>query len=357
MSKAATPAEIKLMDRLEQIRQTLLTEAFADRIDRRLAFWATVSDRRLPLAFMQRTLREILRCSFEELAHTPGVGPKKMASLLMLLERAIAQQPMDGEAEEPLAAPADAKLVTDGPFDPTNVSELVWEHWRQTVRTHGMGQERLGRLAPSLQSLPTVIWDTPLAFYLDLPLAEIRQLRTHGEKRVRVVLEVFHTVHSMLTDVHPKAGLSIRLMPGFVAPIEDWLSELQTRPVPPTADELADHLVWPLLKQLEVDAGATVVELAKTRLGVGAELVSVRQQAKRMNVTRARIYQLLEEAYRVMLIRWPEGRRQLDELAMRLEEQGATPECRDLLSNLRELLYPRKFESLAEHLVLEAVED
>jgi hypothetical protein len=42
---------------------------------------------------------------------------------------------------------------------------------------------------------------------------------------------------------------------------------------------------------------------------------------------------------------------------MRLEEQGATPECRDLLSNLRELLYPRKFESLAEHLVLEAVED
>lgn len=357
MSKAATPAEIKLMDRLEQVRQTLLTEEFADRIDRRLAFWATVSDRRLPLAFMQRTLREILSCSFGDLAHTPGVGPKKMSSLIMLLERAIAQQPTDGEPVDAGAAPVNAKVITDGPFDSANVSELVWEHWRQTVRTHGMGQERLGRLAPSLQSLPTVIWDAPLAFYLDLPLAEIRQLRTHGEKRVRVVLEVFHAVHSMLTDVHPKAGLSIRLMPGFVAPIEDWLSEIQVRPVPPTLEELAENLVWPLLKQLDIDAGSTVVELAKSRLGVGAEVVSVRQQAKRMNVTRARVYQLLEEAYRVMQVRWPEGRRKLDDLAVRLEEEGASPECRDLLSNLRELFYPRKFESLAEHLLLETVEE
>jgi len=357
MTKAATPAEVKLMDRLEQIREMLLTEEFADRIDRRLAFWATTSDRRLPLAFMQRTLREILSCSFQDLAHTPGVGPKKMSSLIMLLERAIVQQPMEGAANEATLPQPDSKQVTDGPFDPMTISELVWEHWRQTVRTHGMGQERLGRLAPSLASLPTVIWDTPLAFYLDLSLADIRRLRTHGEKRVRVVLEVFHAIHAMLIDVHPKAGLSIRLMPGFLSPIEDWLSELQLQTVPPTTDEVANNLVWPLLKQLEVDAGQTVVELAKSRLGIGTDVVSVRQQAKRMNVTRARVYQLLEEAYRVMQIRWPEGRRQLDDLAARLEEQGATPDCRELLSSLRELLYPRKFESLAQHLLLETVEE
>jgi hypothetical protein len=202
-----------------------------------------------------------------------------------------------------------------------------------------------------------VIWDTPLAFYLDLPLAEIRQLRTHGEKRVRVVLEVFHAVHSMLTDVRPNPGLSIRLLPGFVAPIDDWLNEIQVRPVPPTAEELATNLVWPLLRQLDVDCGGTVVELAKARLGVGSETVSVRQQAKRMNVTRARIYQLLEEAYRVMQVRWPEGRSQLDNLATRLEEEGATPECRDLLSNLRELFYPRKFESVAQHLLIDALDE
>ncbi len=357
MSKAATPAEIKLMDRLEQLRQVLLTEEFADRIDRRLAFWATVADRRLPLAFMQRTLREILVSSFEELSRTPGVGPKKMTSLIMLLERAIAQQPMEEEATEPTVAPVDVRVATEGPFAPAQVSELVWERWRQTVRLHGMGQEKLGRLAPSLDSLPTVIWDTPLAFYLDLTLEDIRQLKTHGEKRVRVVLEVFHTVHTMLTDVRPQVGLSIKLMPSFVSPIEDWLSEAQARPLPPTTAEVIDNVVWPLLKQLEVDAGKTVVQLAQARLGVGAEVVSVRQQAKRMNVTRARVYQLLEEAYRVMQIRWPEGSRRLDELAKKADDEGSTPDCCDLLVSLRELFYPRKFESLAEHLLLETAEE
>jgi hypothetical protein len=196
-----------------------------------------------------------------------------------------------------------------------------------------------------------------LASYLDLSVSDIRQLKTHGEKRVRVVLEVFHTVHSMLNEVRPKAGLSIKLMPGFVAPIEDWLSEVQAQPVPPTTDQVTEYLVWPLLKQLEVDAGGTVLELAQSRLGVGADSVSVRQQAKRMNVTRARVYQLLEEAYRVIQVRWPEGRTRLDTLAAKLDEEGATSECRDLLANVRELFFPRKFESLAEHLLAEAAEE
>jgi hypothetical protein len=101
MTKAATPAEIKLMDRLEQLRYTLLSDTYADRVDRRLAFWATASDRRLP--------------PFDELSRTPGVGPKKMSSLIMLLERAIVQQPMDGEITESLPAPEESKVVVEGP--------------------------------------------------------------------------------------------------------------------------------------------------------------------------------------------------------------------------------------------------
>ena len=49
--------------------------------------------------------------------------------------------------------------------------------------------------SPSLQELPTVIWNSPLSTFLDYSLAELRQLKTYGEKRVRVVLEVFHAVH------------------------------------------------------------------------------------------------------------------------------------------------------------------
>ncbi len=51
-----------------------------------------------------------------------------------------------------------------------------------------------------------------------------------------------------------------------------------------------------------------------------------------------------------MSIRWPDGRRQLDEFAQWLDENYAPPKAANLLASLRELLYPLKFDSLAEHL-------
>ena len=39
----------------------------------------------------------------------------------------------------------------------------------------GWGAEKLGRLTPSLQALPSVVWTTTLSFYLDLTLQQILQ--------------------------------------------------------------------------------------------------------------------------------------------------------------------------------------
>ena len=72
--------------------------------------------------------------------------------------------------------PADAP----GQDAPAVASPRASELLTWTVRLHGIGQEKLGRLAPSLQSLPTVIWESPLGFYLDKSLTEIRELKTHG---------------------------------------------------------------------------------------------------------------------------------------------------------------------------------
>ena len=47
-----------------------------------------------------------------------------------------------------------------------------------------------------------MIWNKSLGNYVDRSLAEIRQLRTHGEKRVRVVLEVEYE-RVMLLGVRP----------------------------------------------------------------------------------------------------------------------------------------------------------
>lgn len=354
MAKSPSADDVKLMNSFEAIRRTLLEDENQQRLEKPLAYWVVPSDHRPPLAFLSRSLGDLLSRPYSELAGTAGVGRKKMASLVKLLHRAakdapVTEPPPDTVEEAEVTAKVNGHAEAE--FDPQVVSELVWAKWRETVRRHGVGNELLGRLAPSLQSLPTVIWTKPLNFYLDMTIAEMRQLRTHGEKRVRVVLEVFHRVHQMLTHVDPALGLSIRLAPRFVGQIEDWIHEVKARNYPPAVEELDERMVRPLIAQLEIDAGGTVAAIARARLGVGADSQSVRNQARKLGVTRARIYQLLEECHHVMQVRWPDGKRQIDELAQWLDEHYSSADCANLVAMLRELLYPLKFDSVAEHLV------
>lgn len=354
MAKSPSADDVKLMNSFEAIRKTLLASPRQDRLHKPLAYWALPSDRRLPLAFLSYTLHELLQQTYDELASTAGIGRKKMQSLVKLLHRAAKDEPVAVAAPEVAEEPAVIAASNghhDGPFDPGMVSEFTWAKWCQTVRAHGIGHELIGRLAPSLQSVPTVIWNTPLSFYLDMTLAEMRQLKTHGEKRVRVVLEVFHRVHQMLTRVDPARGLTIRLTPRFVGQIEDWIHEVYSRKFPPAVNELEERMVQPILSQLEIDAGTIVAAIARARLGVGADHQSVRNQARQLGVTRARIYQLLEDCHHVMQVRWPDGRRQIDELAQWLDQNNSSADCANQIASLRELLYPLKFDSVAEHLI------
>ena len=356
MSTAHSADDVKLATSYREIRQQLLADPHAQRMSRPIAFWVLPSDRRLPLAFLGRTIREIVGCSFAELAATPGVGQKKMASLVQLLRRVATSQPSEFEAP-PVAAkstPTDSAIDGDH-FEPELVSEMVWARWQQIVRTHEIGHEKLGRLAPSLQALPTVIWDTPLDFYLDKTLREIRELKTHGEKRVHAVLGVFHSIYRMLANVG-QTGLAVRLEPRLIAGVQDWIAAARQRSVAPDKEEFIERLVEPLMKQLELDVGSTVCGLARGRLGVGAPAKSVREQSRNLGLTRARVYQLLEDCHRTMSIRWPEGKRLLDEFAQRMDELYASAEIANLLGTLRELLYPLKYDSLAEHLVVERAE-
>jgi hypothetical protein len=344
--------DVKLATNYESLRATLLSDQYAGRLDRPLAFWALPSDRRLPTAFLGRTLRDLLSHSFEELARTAGIGRKKLDTFLKLLVRATKEDVAGADGNELPGAeelPADGRDES-GRFDPLRVSEMVWTRWRDTVRRHGVGGEKLGRLTLSLQSLPSVVWNTPLSFYLDLSLAQIRDLKTHGEKRVSVVLEVFHAIHEMLNHIDPQGDLAVRLAPRTIVAAEEWMAEARARSFPPTREEIEQRLVEPILQQLAIDAGDTVAKLARGRLGVGASSESVRNQSKSLGVTRARVYQMLEECHNVMSIRWPDGRRQLDEFAQWLDESYASAEAANLLASLRELLYPLKFDSVAEHL-------
>jgi hypothetical protein len=325
-----------------------------------LAYWALTNDRRLPLAFLGRTLRDLLETPFEDLAATPGIGQKKIGTLITLLGRATKLQPraaIDGAADAPPEKKSHVGSQSSrGGFDPTIVSEALWEQWRDTVLKHGVGCEKLGRLAPTLQSLPTVIWHTTLECYCQYSVAEIRQLKTHGEKRVRIILEVFCAVHEMLAFAKPQGHLSVRLLPKFVVPVECWIEQSIDGNAPVNREEVRQSCVIPLLEQIQTDAGATVSRLAEGRLGTNGEPQTVRQQSRRLGVTRARVYQLLEDCAKVMTVRWPEGHGRLLALHNRLETSRKSAEAASLVCAAIELFFPDA-EELAARAALDGSED
>jgi hypothetical protein len=347
MNKVASVEDYKIVSSFQSLRKTLLDDRFADRLEKPLAYWALPNDRRLPLAFLGRTIKDLLATPFEELSATPGIGQKKISSLVKLLSRATKDHPPAvpfglSELTETKKAPVvEVPREQTSGFDPSIVSEALWSQWQRTVIENHLGREKLGRLAPTLEALPTVIWHTPLEFYVNRTVAEIRQLKTHGEKRVRVVLEVFYLVHEMLASAGTAEHLSLRIAPRFIQPIEDWIARRLHQGGVPTRDEVRDNLTVPLLDQILIDSGATIHELSESRLGINDVPQSVRQQAKRMGVTRARVYQLLEDCSRVMDVRWPEGQMLLAQLSAKLHADATSADL-SLFDATRELFYPDK---------------
>lgn len=362
MAKSISAEDYRLRNSFEAVRRLLLDERFADRLDRSLSYWALAADRRLPLALLDHSLRDILQMPFERMAATPGIGRKKLGSLIMLLQRATEDNPLAdvglgisaslaGVAETPPAEAAVAPAAVIGgafpathsaEFDPSTVSETMWGQWCETIRRHDLKRERLGRLAPSLLDLPTVIWNTPLSDYLSQSLSEIRQRRTHGQKRIRVVLELFYSIHRLLAAVGTSQRLSVRLMPRFISPVEDWLAELASRDALPDELEVRQALVLPLLNQVAIDGGPIVQKLAEGRLGIEGPPQSVRHQARRLGVTRARVYQLLESCGKIMEVRWPEGGIALSYYADKFRGAGVDSRAAQLFCATRDLFYPTR---------------
>jgi len=339
--------ELQVVTRFESLRDILLSNEYAAHLQRPLAYWALPADRRLPLAFMGRTLGDLLNTPFSELSATPGIGRKKIRSLVKLLSRAADTDPSElpvdlnavsaGGSATPSAAGG-----SDG-FDPSTVSEVVWGQWRATVVERGLEDEALGRLAPSLKSMTRVIWNRPLGAYTNSSLAEIRAMKTHGEKRVRAILEVFHSVHSLVAEMGCQDHLVVRIVPRLIDRVETWIDHALQTPGVPTTEEIFAKFVAPLLEQIHVDATRQIAKLAECRLGVNGPAASVRQAARTLGLTRARVYQLLNEVNDIMNVRWPMGRHQVYELRDKFQTEAAQMDDPPDLSQFHaaiELFYP-----------------
>lgn len=349
LGKTTSVEKLQVVSRFESLRKILLSEQYAEHLDRPLAYWALATDRRLPLAFLARTLRDLLNTPFVDLARTPGVGQMKLASFVRLLARAANTDPASLPAEfAPAGAASPEERVGTSAgradaFDPAAVSEVVWDHWRIAIVKHELSGEKLGRFAPSLQNMTRVIWNTPLGEYLNYSLGEIRAMKTHGEKRVRAILEVFHSLYTVIAEMGKSPHLAVRIAPKRIDAVEQWVERaLQTAGVP-SEEEILGSFVEPLLEQIRTDASDQIVRLAEARLGVSGPLTSVRQVARNMGLTRARVYQLLNEINDIMTVRWPNGRHQVYELRHKLESEAMTmdnpPELRRFYAAI-ELFYP-----------------
>jgi hypothetical protein len=337
--KAISNDRYRLVGTYERLRKALLEHPDDGRLDKALSYWVLPTDRRLPIAFLDRNLRDLLSLPLDELMSTPGVGHKKILGFFDLLKRASKASSPDA----PFGLGGDAaKRAQKAPaatgFDAAIVSESLWANWCETVKRYGMGPEKLGRLAPSLQALPTVIWHSRLEEYVDRSLADIRGLKTHGEKRVNAILEVFCTVHEALATATLQESIDVILVPRFIPPLTRWLMETIQQPELPSVDDLRKHIVKPMIRQIKIDLGDQVAGLASARLRLDDDAPSVKQQAETIGVTRARVYQLLEDCAKVMDVRWPDGRWLLAPLATRFG--SSDPETIGLVHGIIDLFYP-----------------
>ena len=362
MTKPADVEETQVINRFESLRRILTSDRYAGHLEKPLAYWAMPDDRPLPLALLGRKLDELLSTPFAEISSTPGIGRKKITSLMTLLSRAAETDPTELSVPELLDARTTghatngngngngnahaggnghAHIQVKTGFDSASISEVTWSQWRACVVRHGLEAETLGRFAPSLRDITRVIWNTPLGNYTHCTLAEMRSMKTHGEKRIRAILEVFHCVNEMVGKMGSMPHLAVRIVPRQIDRVEQWVAHVRQTADIPSEQELFDCFVEPLLEQVRADAPQQIVALAENRLGLSGPITSVRQAARGLGLTRARIYQLLNEINDIMTVRWPNGRHQVYELREKLETEtlSNTPDLERFLVAC-ELFYP-----------------
>ncbi len=253
----------------------------------------------------------------------------------MLLDRVV-NDGTEGEEDVDTISFEESPSTEPEQFDPSEITEPQWRQWCELVEAFKVSTETLGHLAPSLQHLPSVLWHKPLNTYTQYTLAEIRQLKTHGEKRVRSILTVFHSVVGILRAFQSHDISPSRLVPKNILNVETWIDSVVVEDDVPTAKEIRENIVARLIDQIRHDAGTTHERLVEIQLGEETAGKSVRFRSRQLGLTRARMYQLVEDCGKVFVVRWPDASTQLDRLSAQFTKRP-NEECATLIEAIREL--------------------
>ena len=113
--------------------------------------------------------------------------------------------------------------------------------------------------------------------------------------------------------------LVVRIFPRRIDQVEQWIGRALQTPGVLDHGGTFEHVVSPMLEQVRTDATRQIASLAENRLGIsGTDHQRPARHSRAMGLTRARVYQLLNEINDIMAVRWPNGRHQMYELREKL---------------------------------------
>jgi hypothetical protein len=160
---------------------------------------------------------------------------------------------------------------------------------------------------------------------------------------VRCVVTIFGQLHPLLDGKPTDGRIQVRLTPPRIEVLEQRVQQMIAGAETITPDLLREQVLEPLVAQIGVDAGEQTAVMLRGRLGLDGPALSVRRTAMRMRLTRARIYQLLEDAATVVDVRWPRGKALVRQLLDKTPALGVeSPEHR-LLRTIAETFFPVEF--------------
>ncbi len=340
--KPSSPEFIQLRTAFAATRDQLLNGSNSAQLEKPLAYWALPNDRGLPFALLTQRVHDVLAAPFDSLAATPGIGPKKLKTLLTLLERIALED--RGSAAHPVETADEAKPVappssTAASFDPSAVSEAQWRQWCDAIVKSNFESEMLGRLAPSLQVIPSRLWRKTLGEYAHHSLSEIRRLKNHGAKRVQAILSIFSEVNRFTSLCDQRSYMTVRLVPKHITLAGNGLAALLADRNLMTTSEIRTRVVAPLAEQVKIDLGSKAYSVVQSRLGINASPLSINSLTRKLGLTPARIYQYYESVTIVMSVRWPEGHDELSRVCKIAESQPADPAVVTLLNEMHDLFF------------------
>jgi len=273
MSRTSTLT--RLRSRFDTLSGLLQQSENFDRCSRPLGDWTAVTDRAIPFALLNKSVSQVVGEGFKAAAEADGIGLKKLAGLIVLLERAASARSVAPTVEANPNLPsrsvftADATRLRYASRSCLAVRQVDWDAWRIEIGRSAFATYPIGRYLTRLRDLPQSAWETPVAFYAQCSFCQLYALPLHGSRRVAAVASVFQQLaadpdtQSVADHGRPKAVVQ------FLRKLESWRDGALPK------RKSSAEFVRPALDLIEADLGRQVSDIVAQLLDVTPDGVRV----------------------------------------------------------------------------------